>query len=441
MLIIPFSVFVAFRYIRGRSGGLFSINAWLSFIGVFIATALMVIILSIFDGFQQQIKKSIFDFEPHLTIENPLGDGKIHNWKKYQNLIKNKFGNEIASVRGMIQSPALIRVFNQVDYVFLRGREFPQDKQGNWNLPSDFPKIVYPQEMKFLPKGRHCLIGKEMAINFNLQVGESIELVVPRGEFSLRMGVQANRKRFRIAGFFHTGHYEYDSKAVIVSLPVAQQLFLMNDSTQKISVKLHDANRINEMHYKLAPHLPFNYQIKTIENQQKSLFAALALEKVVVSIIISLFIITAMTGLTISTYHSIRTKRRDIGILKAIGISDLQILTIFTLNGLLMGILGTFFGMLFGVYSALKLDSLIKVIESLINGVGHFIASLFANYHWYEIKLISQSVYYFDHIPVSFYNSDLHILAVISLLLAGLASFIPANYARKLQPIDIIRSV
>ncbi len=440
MLIIPFSLFVAFRYIRGRSGRLFSINAWLSFTGIFIATSLMVVILSIFNGFQKQVKKSIFDFEPHLTIENPLGDGKIHNWRKQRELIKSKFGDEVSSVQGMIQSPALLRVFNRVDYVFLRGREFPKDKQGNLLLPHDFPRIVYPEKMQFLPKSKHCLIGKEMATNFNLQVGESIELVVPRGQFSLRMGVKPNIKRFRISGFFHTGHYEYDSKAIIISLSVAQQLFLTNNSVQKIAIKLNDVHRVNEMRHKLAPHMPFGHQIRTIEDQQKSFFAALALEKVVVSIIISLFIITAMAGVMISTYHSIRTKRKDIGILKAIGISDLQIFTIFTLNGFLMGFLGTLFGMLFGVYSALKLDALIRLIESLINGMGQFIASLSVDYHWYNIRLIPPSVYYFDHIPVFFHNPDLHILSVISLLLSGLASFIPARYASKLQPLEIIRS-
>ena len=126
-----------------------------------------------------------------------------------------------------------------------------------------------------------------MAINFNLQVGESIELVVPRGQFSLRMGVKPNIQRFRIAGFFHTGHYEYDSKAVMIALPVAQQLFLTGDSAQQIAIKLHDINRMDEIRHKLTPHLPFNYQIRTIEDQQKSFFAALALEKIVVSIVIS----------------------------------------------------------------------------------------------------------------------------------------------------------
>ena len=136
---IPFSLFVAFRYIRGRFGGLLSINAWLSFIGIFIATSLMVVILSVFDGFQKQVKRSIFNFEPHLTIENPFGDGRIRDWRKQIKLIKNKLGNQISSVSGTIQSPSIIRIFNQVDYVYLRGREFLKNQQGNWILPNRFP--------------------------------------------------------------------------------------------------------------------------------------------------------------------------------------------------------------------------------------------------------------------------------------------------------------
>ena len=381
-----FSLFIMFRYLRGRVGGLFSINTWLSFISIFIATSLMVIILSVFEGFQKQIKKSIFKFEPHLTIQNPLGDGRIHDWKKQIHLIKNKFGDQISSIEGMIQSPALIRIFNQVDYVFLRGQEFLKNQQGSWSLPINFPRIVHPKEMKFLPKGKNCLIGKEMAVNSNLQVGEFIELIVPRGQFSLKMGVKPNMQRFRIAGFFHTGHYEYDSKVVIVSLPVAQKLFAMKGSAQQIAIKVEDLSYIDQLQKKITSYLPLSYQMRTIENKQRSFFAALALEKVVVSIIISLFIVAAMTGIMISTYHSIRNRRKDIGILKAIGVSDLQILIIFTLNGLIIGIVGTFLGMIFGSYCTLKLDSLLRILESTLNTMGHFATSFFENYYWYNIK-------------------------------------------------------
>ena len=434
------SLFVAFRYIRGISGSLLSVNARLSFIGIFVATSLMVIILSIFEGFQKQVKKSIFGFEPHLTIEKPLGDGKIRNWKKNLDLINKNSKDEIESLEGMVQSPALIRVFNLVDYVFLRGQEFQKNKKGHWMLPQGFPQIIHPKEMKSFPKGRNCLIGKEMAINFNLQVGEFVELVVPRGQFSLRMGVKPNIERFRIAGLFHTGHYEYDSKAVIIALPTAQKLFQIGSSVQKIAVRVKDVDQIERMRRKLTFSLPFSYQVRTIEDQQKSFFSALALEKVIVTIIISLFIVVAMTGVVISTYHTIRTKRKDIGILKAMGMSESQILTIFTLGGFGMGFAGTSLGMLFGVYCAKRIDWLLKKIEQGINQGGQFISSFMEDHNWYNVTLIPADVYYFDHIPVFFNISDLHILAVASLLLSGIASFIPARYASKLQPIDIIRS-
>ena len=437
---LSFTLLVALKYIKGKAKFLFNINSRLAFIGVFVATSLMVVILSIFDGFQRQIKESIFKFEPHLSVENPLGDGKISDWKKQIRLIDEKLGNKIQSIQGMIQSPALIRVLNQVDYVFLRGQEFKKNDQGKWVLPKDFPPLVYPEKMKSFPQGRYCFIGKEMAINLNLQVGEPIELVVPRGQFSLRMGVKPNIRRFRIAGLFQTGHYEYDSKAILLALPTAQSLFQIGKAAQQISIKINDLDDLDEIQRSVIRLLPFAYQMRTIKDQQKTFFAALALEKLIVTIIVSLFIVAAMTGIVVSTYHTIRSRRKDIGILKAIGVSETQILSIFTLNGFVMGTLGTFFGMLFGVFFTLKLNSLLGGVENTINRVGHFFGKLIEDYHWYDIQIIPANIYYFDHIPIFFDIPSLHTLGALSLILTSVASFIPARYASRLEPIDIIHS-
>ena len=302
----------------------------------------MVIVLSVMDGMQRQIKQSILRFEPHLSVSNPLGNGKITQWRKWIQEIKKRHFRDIHSIGGMIHSPAIVRIGNQVDYIFLRGEAFERDPKKRWKIPNYFLPLSQPKESQTIPFGNHCLIGKEMAFNLDLHVGDRIEVVVPRGQFSLKAGVRPNIRTFRIAGLFQTGHYEYDSKMVILSLKTAQSLFRVGDQVQGIGIKLKDMEKMPLVRQDLYRILPFAYQVLTIEDKQKSFFTALAVEKAVLTIIISLVILASIIGIFVSTYQVIRSKRKDIGILKAIGMSETQILNVFTFNGFLLGALGTF---------------------------------------------------------------------------------------------------
>ncbi len=433
------NLFISWRYIKGKGKTLFNISSKLSFLGVFVGTSLLVTVLSIFNGFQDQIKKSIFKFEPHLLIMNPFGDSKVKKWETYIERIKKNFYTEIESVEGMINSPVLIRLLNQVEHVFLRGQFF-EDMGNSWKLPSNFPKIIEPAKMSHFKKGYHCLIGKEMAVNLALHVGDTIELIVPQGQFSLKMGVTPRIKSFEIAGFFKTGHYQYDSKVVILSLETAQSLFAIKDSVQQVAIRLNNIDNIDRFRDKLYTILPFSYHVRTIEDEQKNFFAALKLEKTVMTIIVSLFVIAAMIGIVIATYSIIHSKRREIGILKAIGLSRLNILSIFILNGFMMGFLGTFCGIIFGLFLAINMENLIFAIEFLINLVGNFYMQFHENDIWDNVEIISKDTYYFDHLPIHFDLATLHTLSVFSIILSSVASFVPALYASKIEPIEVIRN-
>jgi len=435
-----FSLFIAWRYIKGRERNLLSINARLSFIGVFVGTSLLVVVLSIFNGFQAQVKKSIFQFDPHLIIENPSGAGKINHWKNWMKKIEDRIGHQAESIKGMIQSPGILRRRTLIDHVLIRGQSFEQNEKGDYILPKSFPKIVQPKDFPELPKGATCLIGKEMAFNMNIAIGDFIELIVPRGQFSLRVGVRPNMKAFKVAGFFKTGHYQYDSKAVIISLDSAQKLFAIGKEMQQIVVRLKDLAELENVQSELYRLFPLSFHVRTIEDEQRNFFAALKLEKVIMTIIVSLFILAAMVGIVVATYNVIRSRKKDIGILKAIGVSNTHILSIFTVNGFLMGAIGACVGILFGVFLSLSLESIINSIESSINFFGNIYIDFMGTGFWKKVQLIPKDVYYFDTLPIEFDLEFLHIIGVLSILLSGIAAFIPALYASRLEPIDIIRS-
>lgn len=440
--------FIIKRYISGRGSSLFSINAKLSFLGVFLGTSLLVIVLSIFNGFQTQLKKSISAFDPHLTlsISTSKGDEKIKDWQNWASRIELILKGRAKSVEGMIQSAAILRKNSIIEHVFLRSQEFPQvepedpefdESTTRYSIPDYFPDIVEPLDLKAFKKDNVAFIGKEMALIYNLHIGDTIELIVPRGQFNLQVGVTPSMKTFKIAGFFKTGHYQYDSKVVILPLYAGQTLFGTGNDVQQIIVRLKNLNNLAKVKREIFRIWPFH--IRTLEEEQRNFFAALKLEKTIMTIIVFLFIIAAMVGIIVSLYNVVRSKRKDIGILKALGLSDRSVLLIFLVNGFFMGMLGTIFGILTGVYLSQNLESIILFFESIINAVGIWYYTAMSYGHWESVQLIPKNVYYFDHLPVFIDIRFLHKLGIISLILSGIASLLPAYSASRLQPIEIIR--
>jgi len=439
---LNFYTFLMRRYLGGRGNQIFSMNAWLSFLGVFIGTSLLVIVLSVFNGFQQQIKSSIFKFDPHITIESTKKPGKVEDWRNWIIKINTKLGNGAESVSGMIQSPALIRKDEQLDHVLIRGMEFPEDAKvkDKYTFPKEFPKVVEPANLKNFPKGDYCLIGHELAGILDIHVGDLIQLIVPKGQFTARVGVEPGMKTFTVSGFFSSGNYQYDSKVILISLPAAQSLYGAGDSVQQIAIKLKDFDAVKKSLILLYEVLPYDYSIRSIEEEHRNLFAALKWEKVIMTIIVFLFIIAALVGVIVSTANVIRSKKKDIGILKSIGVSDQEILIVFTLIGFISGLIGTILGVSFGIFLSMKLELIINGFEYVINGVGQFYCDNLMSCFWSRVELMPKDVYYFDHMPVSIDARFLHPLSILAIFLSGMAALVPAWSAGKLQPIDIIRA-
>lgn len=434
--------FLIKRYLGGRGNRLFSINAWLSFLGVFIGSTLLVIVLSVFNGFQEQIRKSIFKFDPHITIEDSKGPGKVKEWRKWRNEITKELGPMVETVNGMIQSPALMRKDERIDHVMIRGMEFPDDAKNKYKyaFPKDFPRITAPKDLKTFPKGNYCIMGRELAYSLDLRIGDYVQLIVPKGQFTATVGIQPGMKAFQISGFFASGNYQYDSRVILLPLASAQTLFEAGDSVQQIAIKLKSFHDLKKALIVLYKKLPYDFDIRSIESEHRNLFAALQWEKVVMTVIVFLFIIAALVGVIVSTANVIRSKRKDIGILKSLGASDQDILIVFTLVGFISGLVGTILGISFGIFLSIKLEKIITAIERIINGVGYFYCQYVSSCSWTRVEFIPPNVYYFDHLPVSIDAALLHPLAIFAIFLSGMAALIPAWVASKMQPVEIIRS-
>lgn len=420
------------RHMRGHEGALLSINARLSFLGVFTGCTLLVIVISIFGGFQKQLKQSIFSFDPHIQLMNEFGiSGEpMKDWQKWKTRIDSEVKGITFSSEGMIQSPSLMRFQRRMEQVFIRSYDNPEGQ-----LPSYFPELVKRKPGE--PAAQHIYIGQEMALINAIPLGATVELVVARGEFQLRSGVTPSVQKFEVAGFFKTGHYHYDSKIILVPLSSMQKLFAIGNKVQNLAIRLKNPDQLKELQYKLSEQWPFS--IHTIEDEQRNFFAALQLEKTIMTTITFLFILAAMVGIIVASFSSIRSRKRDIGILKAIGFQKADILLLFTLNGFIMGSLGTILGLMTGVFLAENIELMLNAVESAINEIGLWYSTHVTGQIWLNVQLIPRDVYYFDRIPVFIDLKFLNQIAAVSIFLCGVASFIPAWQAAKLEPIDIIR--
>lgn len=431
-----FRLFIAFRYIQGKTGQLLSVNARVSFLGVFTGMVLLVMVLSVFNGFQTQVRESIMGFDPHIKIGLYGDEQIIRDYALLQKKIEASLQNSAKSIEPEIQSPAIFRKGKVIEPVVLRTRTFHKKEDGSLILPDNLELLTLPSTKE---NHNDAFLGQEMRLLYHLDLDDTFDLIVPRGQFSLRVGITPSRQTFRVAGFFKTGNYNYDSNVILVDHDRAQKLFkIQKTATQSMAITLENINELREKKLKLMTELPIVYSVRTIEDEQRNFFAALQLEKTIMTVIVFLLIIAAMLFILVSIFNTVRSRRKDIGVLKAMGASSWDITIVFLLNGFAMGMAGALLGVMTGIFLALNLESIIFGVEWLINGLGTW-AMAQSNELWLPVQLIPRDVYYFDHLPIHIDLPSLHTMGTLAVFLSGVSSAIPAWYAGKMEAIDILR--
>ncbi|NUM42701.1 MAG: ABC transporter permease, partial [Leptospiraceae bacterium] len=230
------------RYLRGaKIFGLLSLKSRLSFIVMAVGVSLLVIVLSIFNGFQKQVKESLWSGGSHVTIENNYESGEIQNYQKIIDLVlKNKYLKErVVSIQGNITSHGLLQ--NSTSFIPIMIRAVPMEATSSSDLNfTNLPHLTYynRDEVRLMNSKNYILIGKEMASLYGYSLGKTITVAVPGGTFTVGKGVEVNVESFRVSGFFRTGYYNYDSRFIFLSLPVAQKLFKLKGSVNQIIIKV-----------------------------------------------------------------------------------------------------------------------------------------------------------------------------------------------------------
>jgi lipoprotein-releasing system permease protein len=440
-----YELLISFRYLKSKKSERFiSFNTVLSVCIIFIGVFTLIVVISVMNGFQAQIKDKILDVDAHITLTEyygPRGPKGLTGYLPLAAKIRTVPG--VTSAVPYFQGQGLLRYKGDILPIFIRGEG---DTTG---IPNDVKKFITEavnprrsparEEDKTFSTSPEVFIGAEMAMTNLIKIGDYVELIVPQGSFSASEGMSPGIGRFKVKGFFKTGYYEFDTRMVVMSLPQAQSLFQTGDKAWGIGIKIRDIYAMNRIAQEIQGRFGFSYLVATAEQKNQNLFYALRLEKLIMMIILFLVIVAAGFTIMGTMVMVVMEKRKAVGILKSMGAKQRSIMSIFIIEGLLIGVTGTMLGVVFGLTAALNLKSIISTLESIINHVGAFFTSLIYHRAWYDVSLIPDKVYYIDGIPTRIEPEFVVMISIIAVFIATVSAVFPAWSASRLKPVETIR--
>ncbi|NLI99457.1 lipoprotein-releasing ABC transporter permease subunit [bacterium] len=404
------NLFIARRYLRQRrkGEGFYGLISVISIAGVFVGVAALIIALSVLNGFNGELKDRIAGVAPHITIQkfysNPItaDEFKTVSDKLYKM-------REIAGIAPTLMRRTLVQSKFGGEGILLRGVDLEMLKR-----TSSITNPSYPLEGEWSFRNKGIVIGQQLAQNLRVKVGDTVVIASPENTVITPVGPIPIVKNYVIRGIFDAGFYDYNMAMVFIDIRDAQQLFGYGDRITNIDIKLKDPLLSQKVSQKIRADIGYPYTPIDWLLENKNLFSALKMQKVVVFIVLALIILVAAFNIVATLIMTVMRKTREIGILRAIGMTSRGIMRVFTWFGLLIGIVGTFLGTLFGVLVSWFVD------------------------HFKIIKLPSE-VWYIDTVPVKVQLLDIVLIAAAALLISFIATIYPAFRAAKLDPVEAIR--
>ena len=397
-----------------KTDGYISIFSWFSIIGIMIGVAVIIIVMSVMNGFRDELTTRLLGINGHINIYSTSGEitsSEINNIVNYQ--------NQNISYFPMIETQALLISDQNSKGVFIRSynqKTFIEKK----NLSSNIIKgKIYSNN------SHEILIGVSTAKQFNLDIGDKVKIAIPKADKTI-FGTIPRFKTLIISGIFDVGMYEYDSNFIFSSPNIARKLLLLkNDSFTHIEIDIKNYSNLKKYKNQIDDHLfKINknlYSVSWIENNS-SLINALKVEKNVMFLILIMIILVASMNIISGLIIFVKEKNKDIGILKTIGLSQFSLLKIFASIGLLAGVIGTFFGVVLGIVFLINIKTIQKFLEKIFN-----------------TELFSQEIYYLSSLTSRINLSEVITFILVSLLISFLSTILPAYRASKVDPIKTIK--
>ncbi len=399
---------ITFRYLKTRKkNGFINVISIFSFIGISLGVAVLIVVMSVMNGFRSELINKIVGFNAHVTVNSY----SINSKKK--DLNNKELINLSSKILITNDSHGILLSKNNATGILFRGYDL-----------ENFKKLSVVNNSKFQGNknlsNKGISIGRELSLDLNLDIGDKITILSPKGIETL-IGMIPKQEVYEVKSIFNSGLYEFDKNVAFLNIKDLENLFESNDSNRSLEIYLKNPEKIDSAKKKIETIFKNNI-IYTWADMNQSLFSALKVERNVMFIILSLIIIVAafniISGLTIL----VSNKTRDIAILKSIGVTNSSIKKIFFLIGLLIGTFATFFGIILGILVSINIEKIREIISTLFN-----------------VKLFPEEIYFLSNLPSEINIESIVIISLCSIVISTFVSIYPAVKASKLDTIKSLK--
>ena len=405
---------IAFRYIKSRRvEGFISIAAWFSLIGIMLGVATLIVVMSVMNGFRTELVDRILGINGHLVVYE-----KNEPYVSNYNQIINKISDikNVIAVTPHLEGQALAKSKSIVSGVIIRGVNWSDlaAKKLLWKSLTQLTIDNYKNN-------EDIIIGYRLAQRLNVNVGDFISLISPNG-METALGILPIKKNFKIGGFFDIGMYEYDNNFIFIPWKKAELFFSTKNIAHGIEIFLKDQKFTSSVSSNVKNKLGNELLVIDWKKRNSAFMSALAVEKNVMFIILSLIILVAAFNIISSMIMLVQTKKSDIALMRTMGASKYVIIRIFVLTGSIIGLLGTFAGTILGI-----------VISSNIEAIRNFLTTILGS------ELFSAEIYFLSKLPSDIYINEVIMVICVSIFLTLFASIFPAWKASRISPAEALR--
>jgi lipoprotein-releasing system permease protein len=414
---IPYELILGWRYTRAgrasRRNGFISFISGVSMLGIALGVAALIIVLSVMNGFQKEVRDRMLGVISHIEVFAP-GGAALPDLA--QTLAEVRQNPQVVGAAPFIAAQALLARGEDMKGVLVRGID-PALEGNVTDLAAQLKDSVFP---KLLSGEFGVVLGGELARAMGVRTGDTVTLIAPSGQVT-PAGVVPRLKQMTVVGTFDSGHFEFDSALVLMHQDDAGRIFRLEGPTG-IRVKLQNLHLARQVATQLVGSLSGDLLVRDWTRQNRTWFAAVQLEKRMMFIILTLIVAVAAFNLVSTLVMTVTDKRADIAILRTLGASPASIMGVFMVQGAMVGVIGTLSGLALGLGVAFNIDVIVPALERLLNA-----------------SFLPRDIYLISRMPSEPQYADIMPIAVISLVLAFLATLYPSWRASRVNPAEALR--
>jgi len=410
---LPLEIFIGLRYTRAKRRNHFiSFISLISMFGIALGVMALIVVLSVMNGFEKELKGRILGMVSHVTVSSL--DGSLKDWRSLSDQITNN--DSVVGIAPYVEAEAMLSNFSSVSGAIIRGIEPEFETQ-----VSEIHQHMTFGKLSDLVAGEYRIVlGTGLANSLDVVPGDRVTMITPQASVS-PVGLLPRLRRFKVVGLFEIGVYEYDRSSAIIHTQDASRLFRLDGGVTGLRLKLQDMDIAPKVRNQIKKQVGFDYWVSDWTLRHSNYFKAVKTEKTVMFIILSLIVAVAAFNIVSTLVMVVADKQADIAILRTIGMSPTSIMWVFMVQGTIIGVVGTLLGLGSGVLIASYIDVIIPALEQ-----------------FFQTQFLPTGVYPITELPSDMRQSDVIKISVLSFLISVLATLYPALRAAKTKPAEAL---